>query len=112
MTGSVSDARPLAEAARGLSVGFANLWRMVSPGSGRSMVHYGQATTGGPRKRSIRRRMPGLCCMDRPCGRTGPYPCPGSCDADVLRASELEHAVQHADSDRHLGRLAPVRARA
>jgi hypothetical protein len=55
--GSVSDARPLPEAARGLSVGFANLWRMVSPGSGRSMVHYGQATTGGPRKRSIRRRM-------------------------------------------------------
>jgi transposase len=53
-----------------------------------------------------------LCCTDRPCGRTGPYPCPGSCDADVLRAPEIEHAVQHADSDRHLGRLAPVRARA
>jgi hypothetical protein len=58
MMGSVSDARPLPEAARGLSVGFANFWRMVSPGSGRSMVHYGQPTTGGPRKRSIRRRMP------------------------------------------------------
>jgi hypothetical protein len=30
---------------------------MVSPGSGRSMVHDGQATTGGPRKRSIRRKI-------------------------------------------------------
>jgi hypothetical protein len=46
--GSVNDARPLPGAARGPSVGFANLWRMVSPGSGRSMVHYGQATTGSP----------------------------------------------------------------
>ena len=56
--GSVGGARPLPEAARGPSVGFANLWRMGSPGSGRSMVHYGQATTDGPRKRSIRRKMP------------------------------------------------------
>ena len=33
---------------------------------------------------------------------------PGSHDADVLRASQLQHAVQHVDGDRHLGRLSPV----
>src|SRR3712207_1615937 len=33
------------------------------------------------------------CCMGRRCGRTEHGPCSGSCDADVLRASELEHAV-------------------
>ena len=49
------------------------------------------------------------CCTDRPCGRTEPYPCPGSRDADVLRASEVEHAVQHAGGDGHLGLLTPVR---
>jgi MFS family permease len=32
-------------------------------------------------------------CMDRRCGRMTPYPDLGSCDADVLRAPELEHAV-------------------
>src|SRR6058998_3662161 len=35
------------------------------------------------------------CCMDRGCGRTEPDPCSGSCDADVLRASQLQHSVQH-----------------
>ena len=29
----------------------------------------------------------GRCCRDRPCGRTEPYLCPRSCDADVFRAS-------------------------
>ena len=53
-----------------------------------------------------------LCCTDRPWGRTEPCPWPGSRDADVLRASKVEHAVQHIDGNRHLGPLAPVRARA
>ena len=37
-----------------------------------------------------------LCCMDRGCGRTEPEPCSGSCDADILRASQLQHSVQHS----------------
>jgi hypothetical protein len=55
---------------------------------------------------------PGLCCTDRPCGRTEPYPYSGSRGADVLRASELEHAVQDVGRDGHFGRLTPVRVRA
>ena len=51
------------------------------------------------------------CCMDRRCGRTEPDPCSGSCDADILRASQLQHSVQHVGSDRHLDRLSPVRLR-
>ena len=50
--------------------------------------------------------------MDQWERRTNPYPVLGSCDADGLRASQLEHAVQHADGDGHLGRLPPVRPRA
>src|SRR5215217_7673146 len=50
-------------------------------------------------------------CMDRRCGRTEPEPCSGSCDADVLRASQLQHSVQHVGSDRHLARLSPIRLR-
>jgi sugar lactone lactonase YvrE len=46
------------------------------------------------------------------CGRTEPDPCSGSCDADVVRASEVEHSVQHVGRDRHLGRLPPVRLEA
>ena len=45
-------------------------------------------------------------------GVLAPRPLPRSRDADVLRASELEHAVQHVGGDRHLGRPAPVRVRA
>ena len=52
------------------------------------------------------------CCMDRRCGRIEPHPCSGLYDADVLRASQLQHSVQHIDGDRHLGRLSPVRLRA
>src|SRR3954470_6808978 len=48
------------------------------------------------------------CCMDRRCGRTEPYPCSGLCDADVFRASQLQHSVQHVGRDRHLDRLSPV----
>ena len=50
-----------------------------------------------------------LCCTGRRRGRIEPYPCSGSCDADVVRAPELEHAVQRVGRARHLGRLlAPV----
>src|SRR3954470_23620832 len=49
--------------------------------------------------------------MDRRCGRTEPDPCSGLCDADVLRASQLQHAVQHVGRDGHLGRLSPRRLR-
>jgi hypothetical protein len=47
------------------------------------------------------------CCMDRRCGRTEPDPCSGSCDADVVRASEVQHSVQHVGGDGHFGRLPP-----
>src|SRR3954471_20856735 len=52
------------------------------------------------------------CCMDRRCGRTEPDPCSGLCDADVLRASQLQHSVQHIGRDGHLARLSPVRLEA
>src|SRR5688500_17931792 len=52
------------------------------------------------------------CCMGRRCGRTEPDPCSGSCDADVVRAPELEHAVQRVGGDAHFGRLAPIGLRA
>src|SRR4051794_40670898 len=45
------------------------------------------------------------------CGRTEPDPCSGSYDADVLRASQLQHSVQHVGRDGHLARLSPVRLR-
>src|SRR3954469_10896350 len=48
------------------------------------------------------------CCTDRRCGRIEPYPCSGSCDTNVLRASQLQHSVQHVGGDRHLDRLSPV----
>src|SRR3954454_10963970 len=49
---------------------------------------------------------------DRGCRRTEPYPCSGLCDADVLRASQPQHSVQHADSDGYLACLSPVRLEA
>src|SRR3954452_22754812 len=52
------------------------------------------------------------CCTDRGCRRTEPYPCSGLCDADVLRASQPQHSVQHADSDGYLACLSPVRLEA
>src|SRR4051812_9933933 len=48
------------------------------------------------------------CCMDRRCGRIEPYPCSGSCGADVLRASEVQHPVQNVGGDGYLGHLSPV----
>src|SRR5215212_2080397 len=52
-----------------------------------------------------------LCCTGRGSGRTGPYPDPGSCDADGLRASQLQHAVERVDADVDLGHAAPVGVR-
>src|SRR3954466_4652084 len=50
--------------------------------------------------------------MDRWCGRTEPDPCSGLCDADVLRASQLQHSVQYIGGDGHLARLSSVRLEA
>src|SRR4051812_21291404 len=52
------------------------------------------------------------CCTDRGCGRNDSYPVLGSCDADVVRASQLQHAVQGLNSDVHLRRPTLVRTRA
>src|SRR4051794_26532878 len=41
-----------------------------------------------------------------------PLPRPGSSGADVIRASELQHAVEDVDTDIDLGHATPVRARA
>ena len=43
------------------------------------------------------------CCTDQERERNALYPVLGSCDADGLRASQLQHAVEHVDGDVHLG---------
>src|SRR3954447_10667371 len=43
------------------------------------------------------------CCMDRRYGRIEPYPCSGSCGADILGASEVQHSVQHVGGARDIG---------
>src|SRR4051794_12449537 len=48
------------------------------------------------------------CCMDRRCGRTEPDPCSRLYDADVLRAPQLQHSVQHVGGDGDLARLSPI----
>ena len=53
----------------------------------------------------------GPCCMDQPVDAVTQV-LSVSFDADVGRASQLQHAVQDADSNRHLGRLTQVRLRA
>ncbi len=53
-----------------------------------------------------------VCCMGRQIGRVEPYPCSGSRDPDILRASKVQHAVQHVGSNGHFGRLSPVCLRA
>src|SRR3954465_10179560 len=50
--------------------------------------------------------------MGRGGGGTGPYPVLGSCDADGLRASQLQHAVQDLDRHVHLSRPTLIRTRA
>ncbi len=70
-----------------------------------------EAKLGGPPKTpdnsSLRR-----CCMGRRDGRVEPSPDRGSCDADGVRAPQLQHAVEDMDSDVYLGRPALVRVRA
>src|SRR4051794_1382585 len=56
------------------------------------------------------RRKPAWC-TDQGCGRTAPTPS-GSGDADVLRAAQVQHAIEHVDSDVHLGRPTLLRMRA
>src|SRR3954454_19969154 len=51
-------------------------------------------------------------CTDQGCGRYAPYPVLGSYDADGLRASQLQHAVQDLDRHVHLSRPTLVRTRA
>src|SRR4051812_39897612 len=51
-------------------------------------------------------------CTDQGAGAMDPYPVLGSCDADGLRASQLQHAVQDLDGDVHLSRPTLVRTRA
>lgn len=43
------------------------------------------------------------CCTEQQSGRNRPYPVPGSSDADGVRASQFQRAVQGINSDRHLG---------
>src|SRR3954469_20458534 len=51
-------------------------------------------------------------CMDQGCGRNDPDPVLGSCDADGLRASQPQHAVQDLDRHVHLSRPTLIRTRA
>jgi hypothetical protein len=52
-----------------------------------------------------------LCCTDQQPGEVSPRH-PLSCEANVLRPSKLQHAVQRRDSNGHLGRLPPFGPRA
>ena len=49
------------------------------------------------------------CCTGRRYGHNEPKPCFGSCDADVIRTSEVKHSVQHAGRDGHFGSLTAIR---
>src|SRR3954452_16267815 len=51
------------------------------------------------------------CCMDWGCGRTEPDPCSGSCDADILWASQVQHSVQHVGRDGHVWTTASVQGK-
>src|SRR5208282_411013 len=42
-------------------------------------------------------------CMDQRCVRNDPNPCLGSDDADIARASQLQHAVEDMDRHVHFG---------
>src|SRR4051794_15902365 len=57
--------------------------------------------------------MPPVAVLHGSVGRAhSPLPRSGSCDADGLRASQLQHAVQRMDGNLHLGRPTLVRAAA
>src|SRR3954447_18252958 len=49
-------------------------------------------------------------CLNQWKRRTHPYLVLGSCDADGLRASQLQHAVEDVDGNLHLGRPTLIRA--
>jgi len=55
-------------------------------------------------RRAATLEVPQPAVMDQWKGRTHPYPVLGSCDADGLRASQLQHAVEDVDGNLHLGR--------
>src|SRR3954451_23291096 len=65
-----------------------NLRWCKSPGNMPGSRHY-RLLGFEPRLPEVHR-----CCTGRGCGRIEPHPCFGSCDADVLRASEVQHLVQ------------------
>src|SRR5215212_1929133 len=73
-----------------------NLRWCKSPGNMPGSRHY-RLLGFEPRLPEVHR-----CCMDRRCGRIEPDRCSGSCDADVLRASQLQHSVQHVGGGRYL----------
>src|SRR3954463_12257029 len=63
-----------------------------------AMVRAGKTRVEAAETVGVNRRFVGQwepCCMGRRCTRTEPYPCCGLCDADVLRAPEVQHAVQN-----------------
>jgi hypothetical protein len=63
--------------------------------------------------RRLRMQVQGAALLHRSdCARIEYARSPTSSDADGLRASELEHAVQGTDSDRSLSRTTPVSPRA
>jgi hypothetical protein len=69
-------------------------------------------TRKGSEATALRRgRWKALCCTDQRCGRAEPNPYVGLCDANIGRASEIEHAIQHVSCDGHFGHLPPVRLR-
>ena len=60
-------------------------------------------------RRSTEKRSTRLCCTDRLVNALSPPPACGLGDADGLRASKLEHAVQDFDGDGRLGSAALIR---
>src|SRR3954454_14963709 len=66
----------------------------------------------GPTEAVVRCDDLGPCCTDQGWGRNDPDPVRGSCDADGLRASQFQHAVQDLDGDVHLSRPTLIRTRA
>jgi hypothetical protein len=79
----------------------------------RGRLRRGRAAVARPAHGHLRGRYLGLslCCMGQRCGRTEPDPCVELCDADVLRASEVQHVIQRVGGDGDFGPLPPVRAR-
>src|SRR4051794_40917341 len=62
-------------------------------------------------RRTAEKALTAAWCRDQGCGRTDPYPASGSGEADVVRAPQLQHAIEHVDGDVHLGRPTLLRMR-